>query len=258
MLQSGRMSQIHDQEVVFMSCSSQTEWVKFLTRKIYSCHAPVRQDESNPWPGSCIHVMLQSDRMSQVLEQEVVFMSFLSQVGWIKFMTRKLYSCHAPLRQDESSSWPGSCIHVILESGRMNKVHVQEDVFMSCSSQTEWVKFINRKLHSCHAPVRQDESSSWTGSCIHAMLQSGRMSQVHEHRKLYSCYAPVRQDESSSWPGMLILDWWPWHCVQMVNRVKIFIIYLTDSTFKYFIFHDYIAGKKWLNLILADFNLYLF
>jgi hypothetical protein len=112
-------------------------------------------------------------------------MSFLSQVGWIKFMTRKLYSCHAPLRQDESSSWPGSCIHVILESGRMNKVHDQEDVFMSCSSQTEWVKFINRKLHSCHAPVRQDESSSWTGSCIHAMLQSGRMSQVHEQEVVF-------------------------------------------------------------------------
>jgi hypothetical protein len=164
--------------------------------------------------------MLQSGRMNQVLDQVVVCMQCSSQAGWVKFMNRKLYSCHAPVRQDESNPWPGSCIHVMLQSDRMSQVLEQEVVFMSCSSQAGWVKFMNRKL--------------------------------------YSCYAPVRQDESSSWPGMLILDWWPWHCVQMVNRVKIFIIYLTDSTFKYFIFHDYIAGKKWLNLILADFNLYLF
>jgi hypothetical protein len=216
MLQSDRMSQVHNQEVVFMQCSSQAGWVKFMNKKLYSCHAGITQDESSSWSGSCIHVMLQSGRMGQGHDQEVVLMLCLSQEGRVKFLTRKLYSCHAPVRQDESSSWPGSCIHVIPESGRMNQVLEQEVVFMLCSGRAEWVKFIHRKLYLCHAPVWQDESNSWPGSCMYAMLQSGRMSQVHTlevvfiscssqagwvkfmTRKLYSCHAPVRQDESSS------------------------------------------------------------
>jgi hypothetical protein len=153
MIESGRMSEVLDQEVVFMSCSSRAGWEKFMNRKMHSCHDWVRQDEWSSWPGSCIHVMLQSGRMSQVLDQEVVFMSCSSQAGWVKFLTRKLYSCHSPVRQDESSSWPGSCIHVMLESSRMSQVHDQEDVFMSCSSQAGWVKFLTRKLYSCHAWV---------------------------------------------------------------------------------------------------------
>jgi hypothetical protein len=222
MLQSARMSQVHEQEVVFMSCLSQAGWAKFLTRKMYSCHAPVRQDGSSSWPGSCIHVILESGKMNQALDQVVVFMSCSRQAGWIKFMTRKLHSCHAWVKQDEPSSWPGSCIHVMLQSGRMSQVHNQEVVFMSCLSQARWVKFITRKLYSCNVPVRQDESISWRGGCIIVMLEPGRMSQVHDHvvvfmscssqagwfkfmnRKLYSCHAPVRQDESRSWPGSYI------------------------------------------------------
>ena len=210
MLQSGRMNQVLDQVVVCMQCSSQAGWVKFMNRKLYSCHAPVRQDESNPWPGSCIHVMLQSDRMSQVLEQEVVFMLCSGRAEWVKFIHRKLYLCHAPVWQDESNSWPGSCMYAMLQSGRMSQVHTLEVVFISCSSQAGWVKFMTRKLYSCHAPVRQDESSSLQRNCIHAMLQSGRTSQVHDQevvsmlflsqvgwikfmtRKLYLCHAPVR------------------------------------------------------------------
>ena len=157
MLMSDRMSHVHDQEVVFMSCSNQTGWVKFMTRKLYSCHVHVRQNESSSWPGSCIHVMLQSGRMSKVLDQEVVFMQCSSQARWVKFMTRKLYPCHAPVRHDESSSWPGSCIHAMHKSGRMSQVHEQEVVFMSCSSQAGRVKFMTKKLYSCNAPVRQDE-----------------------------------------------------------------------------------------------------
>ena len=178
MSQSYRMSQVLDQEVVFMSCSNQTGWARFLTRKLYSCHAPFRQDEPGSWPGSCIHVMLESDRMSQVHDQEVVCMYYSSQAGWVKFMNRRLYNCHAPFRQDESSSWPCSCIHVMLQSGRTNQLHYQEVVFMSCSSQAGWVKFITRKLYSCNVPVREDESSSWREGCNCVMLESGRMSQV--------------------------------------------------------------------------------
>jgi hypothetical protein len=104
MLQPGRMSKVLYQEVVFMSCPSHTGWVRFLTRKLYSCHAPIRQDEPGSWPGSCIHVMLHSGRMSQVLDQEVVFMWCLSQTGWVKFMTRKLYSCTIPHGHELDSS----------------------------------------------------------------------------------------------------------------------------------------------------------
>ena len=199
MFKSGRMSQVHDHVVVFMSCSSQAEWVKFMNRRLYNCHAGVRQDESSSWPGSCIHVMLESGRMSQVLgpgsciylmlesgrmsnvlDQEDVVMSCSSQAGWARFFTKRLYSCHVPVIQDESGSWPGSCIHVMLQSDRMSQVLDQEVVFMSCSIQAGWARFLTRKLYSCDAWVRQDESSSWPGSCIHVLFQSGRMSQVHE------------------------------------------------------------------------------
>jgi hypothetical protein len=185
MFQSGRMSQVHNHVVVFMSCSNQAEWVKFMNRRLYNCHAGVRQDESSSWPGSCIHVMLESGRMSQVLgpgsciyvmlesgkmsnvlDQEDVFMSCSSQTGWVKFMTSKLYSCQ---------SWVG----------RMNKVLDQVVVLMQCSSQAVWVKFMNRKLYSCHAPDRQDESSWWPGNCIHVMLESDRMGQVHDQKVVF-------------------------------------------------------------------------
>ena len=185
MLESGKMSNVLDQEDVVMSCSSQAGWARFFTKRLYSCHVPVIQDESGSWPGSCIHVMLQSDRMSQVLDQEVVFMSCSIQAGWARFLTRKLYSCDAWVRQDESSSWPGSCIHVLFQSGRMSQVHDHVVVFMPCSSQAGWVKFMNRKLYSCHAPDRQDESSWWPGNCIHVMLESDRMGQVHDQKVVF-------------------------------------------------------------------------
>jgi uncharacterized protein YjhX (UPF0386 family) len=161
MFQSGRTSQV-------------------LNQKLYSCHAGVRKDESSSWTGNCIHVMLQSGRISQVHEQEVVFISCSSHAGWARFFTKRLYSCHVPVIQDEPGSWPGSCIHVMLQSGRMSQVLDQEVVFMSCSIQAGWARFLTRKLYSCDAWVRQDESSSWPGSCIHVLFQSGRMSQVHE------------------------------------------------------------------------------
>jgi hypothetical protein len=72
----------------------------------HSWHAWVRQDELSSWPGSCIHVMLQLDRMSQFLDQEVVFMSCSSQAGRVNFM----------IRQEESCSWRGGCIIVMLQS----------------------------------------------------------------------------------------------------------------------------------------------
>jgi hypothetical protein len=58
------------------------------------------------------------------------------------------YSCHAPVGQNESSSYTESCIYVMLQSGRMNQVLDQVVVCMQCSSQAGRVKFFTKKLHS--------------------------------------------------------------------------------------------------------------
>jgi hypothetical protein len=157
MLQSGRMNQVLDQVIVILPDSSIT-WIQLPGQELDSSCLTGAWHEYNFLVMNLIHpVWLEHDmnttscswtwlilhdwsmtwiqlpvheRMSQVLDQKVVFMSCLSQVGWIKFLTRKLYSCNAPVRQDESSSWPGNCIHAMLQSGRMNQVLDQVVVFM--------------------------------------------------------------------------------------------------------------------------------
>jgi hypothetical protein len=191
MLQSGRISQVHEQEVVFISCSSQAGWARFFTKRLYSCHVPVIQypvcleHHMNTtswsrtwlilydWDMTWIQPLGKEPRSSCLTgawhEYNFLFMN-LTYPAWLEHDVNTT-SC--------SWTWLILPDYVMSQSYSMSQVLDQEVVFMWCSRQTGWVKFMTRKLYSCTIPVRQDESSSWTGGCIIVMLHSGRMSQVH-------------------------------------------------------------------------------
>jgi hypothetical protein len=119
-----------------------------------------------------------------------VFMACSSQAGWVKFMNRKLYNCHAGVWQDESSSWLGSCTWIQLpcyelDSSCLTQAWHEYNFLAMNLTHPAWLEHdMNTTTWSWTWLILSDWSmtiiSSWSCSCIHGMLQSGRMSEVYE------------------------------------------------------------------------------
>jgi hypothetical protein len=109
----------------------------------------IRQEESCSWRGGCIIVMLQSDRMSQVHDHVVVFMSCFI-----------LPDSRMTILQPSLHELDSSCLTGTLHEYNFLAMNLTHPAWLKHDMNTTSLLWTWLILPDW-APVRQDESTSW-------------------------------------------------------------------------------------------------